>query len=260
MKLNRLCFSILASTALTLSSWAQLEIETANNNGIQVDEAQKNTPDVKPVAEVTNGDDTLSFLAGDLFTGNLKSINNNELTWTHPESKNPLVFATKNFNAITLSEANEDFIVKHRITLSNGDVIPCQLLSLNADEAHVKTWFAGEFKILRPMIKSIQFEKINDSMLLATMPKKQKDFEKEWKRTGTWKIEDGKIVTKKNGHFSKKLEKADKLAVSFHIDRQSTNSNNEVYVCTDANKGRSGKGYVFPILPKQYQYSSKYRQ
>lgn len=253
MKLNKLCLQLLACTALSFSSWAQLEIETGNGSGIQVDEAQKNTPDVKAETEITNGDDTLSFLAGDLFTGNLKSINNNELTWTHPESKNPLVFATKNFNTISLSEANEDFIVKHRITLSNGDVIPCQLISLTEEEAHIKTWFAGEFKVLRPMIHSIQFEKINDSMLLAKMPKKQKDFEKQWKRSGSWKMEDGKITTKKSGYISKKLDKSDKLAVSFRIERQSTRSNTEVYICTDANKGRSSKGYIFRFSQNNIQ-------
>lgn len=246
MKLNKLCFNLLAFTAISLSSWAQIEIEANNDsNALKVDEAQKNTPDIKTDAEMTNGDDTLSFLAGDLFAGNLKSIKDNKLTWIHPESENPLVFRTTNFDTINLSEANEDFKIKHRLTLSNGDVIPCQLLSLNEEEAHIKTWFAGEFKVIRPMIQSILFEKINDSMLLATMPKKQKDFEKKWKRNGDWKLEDGKIVTKKSGYFSQSLAKADKLAVSFSIERQSAQSNNEVYICGDANKGRSGKGYHF---------------
>lgn len=224
---------------------AQLEVEVVDSkNKIQIEQAQAVTPDQDTGEGERSLSDSLGFLAGDQFFGQLMKVEAGKLTWRHAESESPLTFDMKNLESMHLAKSSDMMASENLIYLSNGDVLPGQILELNETEAVVSTWYAGEIKVLRSMIKSIRFGEKNDKLILARMPKNERQMKKDWKMTGNWNFENDTMISTQNGYLSRDMTETDKLAMSFVLAR-SGNSNAEIYLFADAEKGTSSPAYVF---------------
>ena len=237
--------SFLLSSFFCIGLQAELEVEEAQaTTRIEVDKAQTITPDtpVKTLESISN--DSLSFLAGDQLYGELLTIDKGSLSWRHAESEQPIQFNMHRLELMHLSDSNDMMPSENLIQLSNGDVIPCQIVELNKEAAVITTWFAGEMKIFRPMIKSIRFGEKNDKLILARMPKNERQMKKDWKMTGTWAYDNEHMVSTQNGYISRDMTSTEKLAMSFTLERTG-NSNAEIFLFADPEKGTSSSAYVF---------------
>ena len=237
--------AFLLSSFFCLGLYAQLEVEESQEiKRIEVEKAQVITPDLGTEKQHATRNDSLSFLAGDQLYGELLTIDKGLLTWRHAESDQPLQFKMDRLELMHLSESNDMMPSENLIQLSNGDVIPCQIVELNKDVAVITTWFAGEMKISRPMIKSIRFGEKNDKLILARMPKNERQMKKDWKVTGTWAYDNEHMVSTQKGYISRDMPSTEKLMMSFTLERTG-NSNAEIFLCADPEKGTSSSAYVF---------------
>jgi len=122
--------------------------------------------DKKPAAAETSGVgisvdggkyDTLRFSGRDFLSGKLVSfIPGKALTWTHPDTDKPIEFKVANLKEITFSGKQLPVPAgTSTVRLTNGDVFKGGIVKLDKDYLVVKTWYAGDIRISRKMLKEI---------------------------------------------------------------------------------------------------------
>ncbi len=111
------------------------------------------------VATVTDGGqyDTLRFAGRDTISGKLISLQPDKyLLWSHPDAEKPIEFKYANLREISLSGKHPNPPAgTASIRLTNGDIIKGSIVKLDSQNLIVKTWYAGEMKIVRKMLKEI---------------------------------------------------------------------------------------------------------
>ena len=98
------------------------------------------------------------FRNGDILAGSLIGIGSNTISWKHPDAAEPVRLRMPLISELQIkseSRSHSESTNACVIRLTNDDQIEGELLSLNAFEAHVKTWYAGEVKFPRNLIQSI---------------------------------------------------------------------------------------------------------
>ncbi|HCE46374.1 MAG TPA: hypothetical protein DET40_22750 [Lentisphaeria bacterium] len=96
----------------------------------------------------------------DMLHGGLLSVSpvDGKVLWQHPDSKTPFSFLLKNLRQID-SSGIDPKISKDSppfaLVLTNGDVLSGSIISMDTAYVMLKTWFAGDLKIDRRMLKEI---------------------------------------------------------------------------------------------------------
>lgn len=96
---------------------------------------------------------------GDILGGTLQSIQSNLVTWKHPDAAAPVELKIAGIaelqvksEARTHAESTNACMVR----LTNDDQLEGELLSLDASQIALKTWYAGELRFPRSLVQSIQ--------------------------------------------------------------------------------------------------------
>ncbi len=102
--------------------------------------------------------DTVKLYNGDALTGTIKSFDQGVVTLDSPMTRSPLEFNVAAIKQIIFSKKSSN-IPTHTesLTLSNNDIIPCRVLSMDKKHLYISTWYAGKFTVPRHGIKNLQF-------------------------------------------------------------------------------------------------------
>jgi len=102
---------------------------------------------------------TIIFKNADMLHGEPVSVGSDgKLIWQHPDSKQPFTFLLKNVKELNLQsqEARKaDEQETFAAVLTNGDILKGTVVSLDSSFLLFKTWYAGELKIDRRMIREM---------------------------------------------------------------------------------------------------------
>ncbi len=118
-------------------------------------------PAIQMVADkaTTETDDVLEFLNKDKLHGTLLGVSTEEygLKWKHVRADKPIDFALTSAARATLAarKITPGTPGKAAVYLTNGDMLPGNIVSLDADKLVLDTWYAGKIDIRRLMIASI---------------------------------------------------------------------------------------------------------
>src|SRR5271166_4238830 len=105
----------------------------------------------------TPQEDTLAFLNKDQLHGYLLGIDaDGSLHWQSPEARDPIIFKSGEVSQIKLdSHKPAAASSEARIALTNGDILPGNIISLDDRTLALDTWYAGRLSLPRTMLRSI---------------------------------------------------------------------------------------------------------
>ncbi|HEX4084437.1 MAG TPA: hypothetical protein VHY22_05990 [Chthoniobacteraceae bacterium] len=146
---------LLASTP----AWARIVVDdsvpepAAEKPGIQVPGPKGGADN----AQTPAAQDSLTFLNKDQLHGILLKIDNSGLSWQSPEAHDPILFKTADLSEIKLDSHHSGNAAKsaERITLTNGDELPGNIVTLDDKTLALDTWYAGRISIPRAMLRRI---------------------------------------------------------------------------------------------------------
>ncbi len=119
----------------------------------------ENTDAEESAAPVSDGGkyDTLRFSGKDFLSGKLVSfIPEKAITWLHPDAEKPIEFKVTNLKELSLSGKQlQPPAGSSTVRLTNGDIFKGVIQKLDKDSLLIKTWYAGDIRISRKMLKEI---------------------------------------------------------------------------------------------------------
>ncbi len=160
------------------------------------------------------GATTIELKNGDTLSGKVSTFNEGSLTLVSPVASEPLQINGKAIQRILFNKQPEaPKLHSEKLTLVNGDTIPCRVLSLDAKQLKFATHYAGDFTIERELISNIQFGIDNQRVIYNG-----KDEISKWSTTGSWAKPDKDTFTSKgSGTISRKLELPENLRISYTL-------------------------------------------
>ncbi len=102
--------------------------------------------------------DLLSFRNGDMLHGRLNRYHPDEgVRWQHPDAAAPIAFKTDNIIEVVRDPGEKPLQREHLsyVTLTNGDVLPAEIVSLDTETLRLSTWFAGDLALPRSHVARI---------------------------------------------------------------------------------------------------------
>lgn len=113
-----------------------------------------------------DGKSTVRFSNSDRLSGSLEFLTTDRLIWNSAVLAKPTPFYLK--NVIDINQAAEPSEIKasHEaaVTLTNGDLLRGQLVSVADDSVELDTWVAGRMKINRLMVSEIRISERPESI------------------------------------------------------------------------------------------------
>ncbi len=158
--------------------------------------------------------DIVELSNGDLLTGNVESLDKALVTLVSPLASTPLEIRADAIRKITFPDASES-TPDHteRLTLTNNDVIPCKVLSMNDKELHVSTWYAGKFSIPRNNIQFLQFGLSEEKTIYTGT-----DDPAQWTtRKGRWSRTSTGYTCSGNSTLARKLNLSENVRFNFDL-------------------------------------------
>ena len=101
--------------------------------------------------------DILNFKNNDTLHGEFIGFSDTEhLKWKSLESSDEIAFSTKEIRKVIFNNglSREKFSHTSLLTLSNGDKLPCSILSITDDSVNLQTDYAGNITVAREHIRS----------------------------------------------------------------------------------------------------------
>ena len=205
--------------------------------------------------------DVIRFLNADRLHGNITGIKDEKLELTSPISDDTLRFALDRLAEIRLADrpykpGEHQAIVE----LTNGDEFKGDIIDLNDEHLVLDTWFAGELKIERLMLKSLR---PNSGLIkiLYEGPKEMSDFVHNG---SAWSMSGNKLVVKNNGSFGKEFKEVpDKVRYDFTVTWQNYSSFSFKFFSDTATAATGGNGYTMAVRSSNYtltRYSNEQNQ
>ncbi len=180
--------------------------------------------------------DVVKLVQDDALTGTISALNNERVTLTSTLTPTPIEIKADKITKINFA-AQEKSHHQHteQLTLSNGDILPCRVISMDDDSLHVSTWYAGNLQIPRHSIQSLQFGiSANQVIYQGT------DAPTEWSsHKGQWSYSSAKGYTCQGvGTLARQLEPTENLHINFDLAWVS-NPNFTFRFCAENSKART---------------------
>ena len=158
--------------------------------------------------------DVIELTSGDLLTGTISAINKDGATIDSAISDSPLEVRAAAIKRMTFSgEEKNTHTHPERITLVNGDSLPCQVLSMNQDSLRISTWYAGNFEIARKNIRSLRFGLSEERNIYTG-----NDAPSKWDtKEGSWTMTDGTYTGKGSGVLARELDLPENVRIRFNF-------------------------------------------
>ncbi len=154
------------------------------------------------------------FINNDQLSGQLESLSVDRLVWKSPILEAPTPFFLNSVLDLRLPAESGMHQATHEalLTLTNGDSIAGQLLSVSDEMIELETWFAGILKFRRVMVKSVV---INERP--AYFYQGPKGIE-EWKVTGnppSWSYQNSAFISTAAGSIAKDMNLPAMCSITF---------------------------------------------
>jgi hypothetical protein len=211
------------------------------------------------IATATDGGqyDSLRFAGRDLISGKLISLEPDKfLIWSHPDTEKTIEFKYANLREISISGKHPNPPANTaNIKLTNGDIIKGGIISLDSQNLIVKTWYAGELKIARKMLKEIVPSTV--SSWIYEGPNNIKEWTLENQKEGkNVKVVNKTLVIPGNTSAGRDMQLPDLAKIEFDMSF-APNSNVNIFLYSDQIARHQGNSYIMNIS-SGYIYMQRY--
>lgn len=165
-----------------------------------------------PLADVSA--DSIELHNGDTLSGTIQSLEKGLVILRSPLAYAPLEIKAESISKISFPEQAEGNPVHtERLTLANNDVIPCKVLSMDKEQLHISTWYAGKFSIPRTNIRALQFGLSEEKTIFLG-----NDDPAQWStRDGSWSFSGTSYTSNGTGTLARKLDLPENLRINFNL-------------------------------------------
>lgn len=163
----------------------------------------------------TTHSDVLKLNNGDTLTGTINSLDDTTVSLASPMVVTPLEITSASVSRITFPSQTKDTpFHTERITLTNGDTLPCEIISMDAKTLNIATWYAGNFSIPRTQLKTLQFGITKEKNLYTG-----NDAPSKWeKKEGLWSLSGTNTYRSRGiGALARKLDLAKNVRFNFDL-------------------------------------------
>ena len=210
-------FTVMALLAAT-PAWARIIVddsapEPGPEQGIHVP-APANGSDT-----ATHEQDTLAFLNKDQLHGFLLAIDaDGSLHWQSPEARDPIVFKSGEVSQIKLDSHKPAATTSEaRIALTNGDILPGNIVSLDGQTLSLDTWYAGRLALPRAMLRSIMPMSGAANLEYAGPTSLNGWTVGRMGNPGSWSYRDGALIGSSYGTIGRDVNLPDMSSVAFDL-------------------------------------------
>lgn len=163
--------------------------------------------------------DVIELSNGDLLTGTISALDKHSATIRSSVSTAPLEVRAAAVKRMTFSGAEKKARDhSERVTLVNGDVLPCQVISMDRAALRISTWYAGDFTIPRKDIRSLRFG-LSPERTIYTGD----DAPSAWDtKQGNWVYSKGTYTSKSTGVLARKVAMPENVRIRFNFAWQDT--------------------------------------
>ncbi len=185
---------------------------------------------------------TVRFSNKDQLTGSLSALTTEQLTWDSPIFENPTSFFLKNVVDLTLFAKLTEVTAKHEalVTLTNGDLIRGQLVTVSDMMVELDTWFAGRMKLNRLMIASINISERPNYVYCGPTSLDG------WKQAGdtpAWAYHHLSFRSLGVGSIAREVDLPDECVIAFDVTWRESLAFSFVLLSDDTSKERPSSGY-----------------
>ncbi|GAA5496156.1 hypothetical protein Rhal01_02338 [Rubritalea halochordaticola] len=106
-------------------------------------------------------EDLLNFKNNDTLHGSFNGFSaEGKLVWTNQQAEKPISFATSEIRRVIFNKGllTKPFTHTHTVTLINGDVLPCEILSIDESKCTIRTDYAGTLQINRNQVYNCEIQ------------------------------------------------------------------------------------------------------
>ncbi len=168
-----------------------------------------NAVSLKPDADI------LTFENKDKLHGNLISIEKGVLNWRYPKVTAPMLFSLPLIANLSLgSRSLKPARIDTRLILTNDDMLPGKLVSIDNNSVKIATSYAGTLTIPRPMVQQIFLESADSSVYIGP------NSNTEWsdaQNKSKFNVQSGVLSLAPSGLVWQKLNLPDIAKISFKI-------------------------------------------
>jgi hypothetical protein len=206
-----------------------------------------------------DGQDTIAFLNQDHLHGSLLGIDGtNGVHWQNQEAHDSIQFKLGQLAEIKLSPAKPagSTANANMVTLTNGDQIPGNIVSLDDKSLNLDTWYAGRLTIARAMIRRI-IPLSNGSSSIYEGPTSLDGWSVGHVGVGrSWIYRDGALIGNNFGTIGRDMKLPDISSISFDLVLRG-NSQLSIGIYSDRpdNFGNCYMLVMSPIFIEMQRYS-----
>ncbi len=183
--------------------------------------------------------DQLRLADGGRLSGEIVSMAaDGSLTMHADVAVDPLEILPEQIRRVDFSKSSPT-VADHdaRVQLINGDVLPCDLIAIDAEDIKVRTTFAGDLTFSREVVDRMQLGIRPHRLILAGIGN-----EDDWVRSdGDWSISNDALVSADTGHVGRAVKQLpSSFSLSFRL-KWSQRPAFKVFFCSDPDKGSGGQ-------------------
>ncbi len=157
---------------------------------------------------------SVRFSNNDRLSGSMASLSTERLVWNSPILEKPTPFFLKNVLDLTMLAEQPEIKARHEasVTLTRGDLLRGQLVSVTDEVVELDTWYAGRLKIHRPMVVDIRISERPDFIYRGPSGLDG------WKQSGgkpTWIYQNSSFRSGAAGSIARNVNLPDECSIAF---------------------------------------------
>ncbi len=252
-----LSFSLLLSTAV----FGGIDVEDKVKSSKSKTDSEKKIKVPDPSSKEDTGNknkkqhDQIVFLNQDTLLGTFLNTHPDKgLLWKHPDVEKEILFKLKNIDSVELADQKRpsNSTQTHQVRLTNGDTLRGRIVSMDAEQLLLETWYAKQLRLARPMIQSIS-PNVSKSIYVYEGPTGIEGWNLQKNNNKSWTYKNGAFYSKGgSGSIGKDVKLPDKSRLEFDLSWKG-NLNLYLYFYTDNIKGSGGNCYYIQ-LNRTYGY------
>lgn len=194
--------------------------------------------------------DVVKLENGDILTGTINALSDDSVSMTSPFSTSALEIQSDQVRNISFSKDNKvQANHSETLTLSNGDTLPCKIISLDSEKLKITTWYAGDFDIPRAHVKALQFGIADEKVIYQA-----KEAPEQWpEHQGSWKLAEDGYQASGQGTLARELDLPQNIRFQFDISWQQSPNFAFLFCADDATTAIRQSTYEFTFNSAGFQ-------
>ena len=187
-----------------------------------------------------SGNAVIGLKNGNQLSGEISAIDSTgNITIHSPLSNSALNIAHSSVLEIAFQEERVATLhTSERVQLSNGDSLPCALVTLDKSSMSLSTWYAGDIKVPTSTVSNIEFNTTPDSLIYSGPNDND-----TWGVNSNWKVKSNSLRCIGIGEIAQKFKLPKNFTFKSTVTWESSRPLFNIHFCADSNQSQGMVDY-----------------